>query len=331
MGRVMVTGSLGFIGSHLVERLVERGSSTIVFDDGSNGRTSNISSFADSPCPTILKGDIRHAEEVERMMEGVDTAVHLVATVSVIRSVEDPWSVTENSVIGTLNVQNACVKRGVKRAIFASSAAVYSAASRPPLRKEDSTNPVSPYAASRLAGEAYCHAFASSYGLEAIIVRFFNVYGRRRSPGPCSGVMVKFAESIKKKLPITVFLDGEQTRDFVHVNDVVDALFACSNNAAACNQTFNMGTGFPTRVNELAEVFARVRGVGPARIVHAEPRKSEVVHSCADITKAKSTFGYKPKVKLEEGVRQYVSCVYLSMRRLLCIQLKHCTSFKMVS
>jgi UDP-glucose 4-epimerase len=303
--RVVVTGGLGFIGSHIVEKLVMGDNDVVVLDDKSNGDVANIGSRPDSPNLNLVVGDVRSRNKLRRALVDADVVIHLAAVVSVLRSLEDPALTTEVNVGGTLNVLSACIESGVRRMVFASSAAVYGGM-EPPLEEDRAPIALSPYAASKIAGEAYCRAFSESQGLETVILRFFNVYGPR-STGPYAGVMVKFAQAIIQGRPLVIFGDGEQTRDFVHVNDVADAAILAMNKNGARGEVFNIGTGISTSVNGLAKIFLSASDSEEIDISHVEPRQSEVRHSRADIRKAVEQLGYKPGVKLESGVEEYLS------------------------
>jgi UDP-glucose 4-epimerase len=302
--RLAVTGGLGFIGSHLVERLANQGKVSVL-DNRSSGTLENIANFRESPNLTVLDCDIRNAADVELALRGVDSVVHLAAVVSVAKSIEYPGLAAEVNVNGTLNVLNACLKNKVRRLVFASTAAVYGGAKRP-AKEDDPLVALSPYAASKVAGEAFCRAYWESYGIETVILRFFNVYGPR-STGPYAGVMVKFAQAIKDRMPPVIFGDGEQTRDFVHVSDVVNAIVLAIGKKGISGETYNVGTGIGTTVNQLAHAFFNAAGVNEGKVSQHVPRKSEVRSSVADITKAKEGLGYSPKVDLAHGVEEYLT------------------------
>ncbi|MDA4127761.1 MAG: NAD-dependent epimerase/dehydratase family protein [Thaumarchaeota archaeon] len=303
--QTVVTGGLGFIGSHVVERLVHSGEDTVVLDDSSSGHEKNIASCLCSPKLEVVIGDIGNAEVVNEALEGAETVIHLAAIVSVPKSVEDPGFVNRVNVDGTLNVLKACVKNKVKRLLFASTAAVYGV-SRPPLKEDLVPIALSPYAASKIAGEAHCRAFSESYGLETVVLRLFNVYGPR-STGPYAGVMVKFAEAIKRGSPVVVFGDGKQTRDFVHVDDVVNAIVLAMRSDKAKGGIFNIGSGRSTTINHLAKLFLNPSGIDNESLLHKEPRKSEVRYSRAEISRARRILRYEPAVNLNSGVREYLS------------------------
>lgn len=301
---VVVTGGAGFIGSHLVDRLVVDGQSVTILDDLSNGELKNVAAHLTNRDVKLKESDFLDEEVLAEVLPGSDVVVHLAAIVNVLRSVADPVSSRRINTEGTIRLLEQCVKHGVKRFVFASSAAVYGS-TPPPLKEEFPPRPLSPYAASKAAGEAYCNSYFNSYGLETVILRFMNVYGPRRSGGPYSGVMTKFAEALYSGKPIIIYGDGNQTRDFVHVEDVVSSVVAAISNIAAIGETLNIGSGVPTSINSLAKLFISVSGK-EVPIEYGRPRKAEVRASFADISKAKAMLNYSPSISLSDGVKGYL-------------------------
>ena len=292
------------MGSHLVEECVGRGHETIVLDDKLDGKLENIAGCLHSPLLKVLDGDVRDSVNITKASRDADCVVHLAAMVNVKMSIENPQLTTEVNVIGTLNVLRACVENKVRRVIYASTASVYPS-SRRPQREDCVLESRTPYAASKIAGEALCKSFASAFRLETIIFRFFNVYGICRS-NPNPSVIVRFGESIKKGESLLIFGDGHQTRDFVHVSDVADAVELAIENESS-DETFNVGTGKQTSINQLASIFARVNGDSTPRVIHEKTREYEIRHSCADITKARRLLGYQPRTDLKTGIEEYLS------------------------
>ena len=303
--KAVVTGGLGFIGSHLVEKLLGRGDEVTVLDDLSSGRKENLSACEGSSRLKVVERDVRKPEGLAEMVSGADAVVHLAAVVSVERSISDPALVFDVNVGGTVNVLRACKEGRVGRVVFASSAAVYGRGA-PPLKESSPLVPLSPYAASKVSGEAYCGAFARSYGLGAAVLRFFNVYGPRSAPGPYAGVTNAFARALIDGSPLVVYGDGEQTRDLVHVGDAVDAVLLALSDKAVPGEAFNVGTGEGTTINGLAALFRRLGG-GGAKVVHVEARSGEVRESVADIGRAREVLGFTPKISLERGVSDYLA------------------------
>ena len=299
---MVVTGGAGFIGSHFVDRLVADGHQVDILDDMSNGNTTNIASHLRNNQVRLVQADFADSEALAMLLPATDIVVHLAALVSVARSVAEPELARRVNTEGTIKLLDKCARYGVKKFVFASSAAVYGESS-PPLREDMPCRPLSPYAASKAEGEAHCKAYAKSYGTETVILRFMNVYGPRSGGGPYSGVMTRFAEAINTGKELVICGDGEQTRDFVHVADVVSSMVAAMTNPRAVGETFNIGSGFPTSINLLASLFiAASRREVP--IKHSPPREGDIRSSYADITKARRVLGYSPKVGLSKGVNE---------------------------
>ncbi|HIQ02466.1 MAG TPA: SDR family NAD(P)-dependent oxidoreductase, partial [Anaerolineales bacterium] len=250
----LVTGGAGFIGSHLVEALVARGERARVLDDFSTGRWENLAAVTGQV--EVIEGDVRDRAAAARAVDGVEVVIHLAAIPSVQASVEDPQRVMAVNCTGTLNLLEAARAAGVRRFVFASSAAVYGDQTDLPLREDLPPDPLSPYAASKAAGEALCRAYFASYGLPTVVLRFFNVYGPRQDPrSPYSGVISIFVERMRQGLPPVIYGDGEQTRDFVYVGDVVEAVVRAAEREEAVGEVFNIAGGRQTSVLELVKVL----------------------------------------------------------------------------
>lgn len=303
--KLLVTGGAGFIGSHFVESAILKGYDVSVFDNLSSGRLENLSLCEANEHFRFVKGDIRHVNDVSDAVRSVDSVVHLAALVSVPESLERPRLTALTNSLGTLNLLDACVKRGVRRFVFASSCAVYGDPLHLPVSEDHPTVPLSLYAASKLAGEAYCDAFRASFGLETVCLRFFNVYGPRQREGPYAGVIVKFVERLLLEEAPTIFGDGSQTRDFVYVADVVDAVLSALDSESAVGEKINVGSGREVTVNELAEILAKIAG-GMRKPVYENRREGEIFRSLADITKAQRLLSYSPKISLREGLARLV-------------------------
>ena len=233
-------------------------------------------------------------------LSGTDIVVHLAALTSVPYSVLHPDEVGKVNVTGTLALLTACAKASVKRLVFASSAAVYGN-HKPPLSERLLPDPLSPYAASKASVECFIKAFHSSYGLESVILRFMNVYGPR-SLGSNEGVVPQFLRAIKRNEPLVIFGDGNQTRDFVHVSDVVDSIISATSVDASNCDIFNVGTGRPSTINGLVGLLQEMLGANRLEVKHEDQRRGDVRHSYADIRKAARSLGFKPKVKLRDGI-----------------------------
>lgn len=294
--RVLVTGGAGFIGSHLVRALVRAGHSVRVLDNLSTGSLDNLKDVLESV--ELVVGDVRNWEVVERSIKDVEVVVHLAALIDVAESVEKPDSYFDVNVFGTYNVVKAC--RRVSSVIFTSTCAVYGEPIRVPIDEEHPLAPKSPYAATKVAGEAFVHAFAELYGYRPIILRLFNVYGPKQSKA-YAGVIVEFLRRVSRGEPPVIFGDGEQTRDFIHVADVVEAVVKAMENEEV-RGTFNIGSGEAVTINYLANLVLRLAGREYLKPIYAPPRPGDVRRSVADIRRAGEALGFKPKVRLEEGI-----------------------------
>jgi len=305
--KVLVTGGAGFIGSHLVDKLMLDGHEVVVLDDLSSGSLKNIEHHLDEPGFRFVKGDIRYARTVEKALEGVDAVIHEAAIASVPLSIKDPALTDEVNIFGTLNLLEVSLRAKVKRFVYASSCAVYGAASELPISEDVPLKPLSPYASSKLAAEERCKVFHENYGLETIRLRYFNVYGPRQAASEYAGVMLKFLERIRRDQPPVIFGDGEQTRDFVYIGDVVEATLLALDREGAAGEVFNIGTGEATTIKKLCEIFLKLTGKTHLKPIYMDAKPGDIRHSQADITKAMKLLGYKPKVSLEQGVRGFMN------------------------
>ncbi len=301
---VVITGGCGFIGSNLAHELVDADEVTVI-DDLSTGRSENNEDLLDNTNYRFVEGSITDLNLLKQVFDGVDYVFHQAAIPSVPRSIKDPAKTNEVNISGTLNVLIAAEQEGVKKVVYASSSSVYG--ETPALPKEEGMmpDPLSPYAVSKLAGEYYCKVFTEIYGLKTASLRYFNVYGPKQDPtSEYAAVVPKFITRVLSGKPPVICGDGEQTRDFIFVKDVVSANIL----AAGSSKTgvFNIGSGTWVCVNELAatiiEAFAT--GIDPG-IVHAEPREGDVRYSLADISRARS-IGYKPSYALEDGLKETI-------------------------
>jgi len=304
--RVLVTGGAGFIGSHVVDKLVALGCKVLVLDNLSTGVLENLQHHVKNGKVDFFKGDVGNEKLVNRLVKRADAVVHLAAITSVQFSVSHPLLTNKVNVEGTLNLLKACLDGDVQRFLFVSSCAVYGEPCYFPVDEKHPTRPLSPYAASKVAAEYYCRAFMHSYGLETVVLRPFNVYGpRQRKEDLYSGVITRFAENLFYGKPLVVYGDGSQTRDFVHVHDVAEAVWLALNVKAVEGQVFNVGSGRPVEINKLAKMLVEFVGAC-VEIMYEEPRVGDLKHSHADVTKAKRILGYKPKISLETGLRSFL-------------------------
>jgi UDP-glucose 4-epimerase len=304
--KVLITGGAGFIGSHLVDYCLKIGYEIVVLDNLFAGKIENIKQHLNHNKFHLIKGDIRNQKDVEKALKDVDAVCHLAAIVNIPLSIENPLLANEVNVQGTLKLLKASVKHCVKRFVYASTCAVYGEAKYLPINEEHPINPLSPYGASKLAAEHYCKVFHQIYGLQTICLRFFNVYGPRQPSGPYGGVITTFLESIKKKEPIVIFGDGNQTRDFLYAADAVQAYALALDCKGCAGETFNIGTGTKTSINELAQILIECMDKPHAKVVHVGERKGDIKESYADISKAEKKLGFKPKFSVKEGLRELV-------------------------
>jgi len=300
--KIVVTGGAGFIGSHIVDGILKEGYEVVVIDDLSQGRLENISGHLNDKNFKFIKADIRDPTKVEATVKDADAIFHEAAVVSVIRSFEDPAYTNDVNVSGTLNLLKASLNSNVKKFIYSSSCAVYGDAEAPHQSEENQTFPKSPYAASKVSAENHCKTYSRLYGLEAIILRYFNAYGPRQSYGPYSGVITKFIDRLMIGEPPVIHGDGEQTRDFVNARDVVDANMLALERTGVPSDPINIGTGKATSIKDLANLLIDITGRKHLKPVFDQPRTGDIRHSCADISRARRVFGYEPKVPLREGL-----------------------------
>jgi UDP-glucose 4-epimerase len=300
----LVTGGAGFIGSHLVEELARRGRPVRVLDDFSTGLRSNV---AHLPSVEVIEGSLTDPTTVARAVQGVGVIYHLGALASVARSVENPPVTHAACATGTLNVLDAARKSGVRRVVYAASSSAYGGHSAPGGQKEDLPMVAkSPYAAAKLAGELYMQAFAHTYGLETVRLRFFNIFGpRQRSDSPYSGVIALFTAAMASGRAPTIHGDGLQSRDFTFVANAVQALTRAADAQGASGNVYNVGTGCSVTVLELVAALNALLGTDLAP-TFAPPRAGDVKFSQADISRTRADLGYEPTVSFEDGLRQTV-------------------------
>ncbi len=305
--RILVTGGAGFIGSHLVDRLMRESYEVVVLDNFFSGNIENIKHHLESGMFCLVKGDVRNSDDVKETIRNVDAVIHLAAIVSVPLSIEKPLLVNDVNVRGTLNLLEASLKADVKRFIYASSCAVYGEADRLPINEDCPTNPISPYAVSKLAAENYCKVFHENYGLNTLCLRYFNVYGPRQARNSYSGVITQFINRLKQGKPPIIYGDGEQTRDFVHVKDIVEANMLALNCQHGFGEVINVGTGKSTTINELANLLMEFFGQAHLKPVYRPPREGDIRDSYADIGKAEKMLGYKSMIMMKEGIRMLLN------------------------
>jgi len=295
-----VTGGAGFIGSHLVHALVEYGLRVRVLDNLLSGNLDNLAGIAERI--EFVRGDVTNPEDCRRACEGMDYILHHAARVSVAESIERPRETHETNATGTLNLLTAAREAGCRRLVYAGSASAYGDAEEIPQHEDLVPRPLSPYAVAKHTGELYCLMFHALHGLETVVLRYFNIFGPRQDPSsPYSGVIAQFAVRALRGDALTIYGDGEQTRDFVAVENVVQANLAACTSPDAVGRVVNIGCGERVSVNELARAVVGLSG-GEVKVVHAAPRPGDIRHSVADIRRARALLGYRPQVTLKEGL-----------------------------
>src|SRR5712691_11099912 len=300
MPSYLVTGGAGFIGSHLAEELVRRGHPVRVADSLITGRRRNLDHI---PGVEFLEGDLSDMAVAGRAVAGMDYVLHQAAIPSVPRSVTDPITSNRANVDASLNVLVAARDAGVKRLVYAGSSSAYGNTPTLPKREDMPPSPLSPYALQKLVAEQYCQMFTSLYGFETVTIRYFNVFGPRQDPGsPYSGVISLFSTALLEGRQPIIYGDGEQTRDFTYVANVVDGVLRAVEAPKAAGEVINVATNGRVSLNELLRIMNRIVGTN-LQPIYKEPRQGDVRDSQADITKAKTLLGYTPIVPLEEGLR----------------------------
>jgi nucleoside-diphosphate-sugar epimerase len=297
----MVTGGAGFIGSNIVEGLVKRGDRVRVLDNLSTGYRENLAAFPDVE---LIVGDLRNAADVKRAVAGVHGVFHEAALRSVPRSVDDPLSTDAVNVAGTLGLLMACREAGVKRLVYASSSSVYGDDPTLPQRETQAPRPISPYAVSKLAAEHYCRVFARLYGVETVALRYFNVFGPRQNPeSKYSAVIPRFLDLSLQGEALEIHGDGEQSRDFSYIDNVVQANLLAMDTEGVSGEAMNVACGDRHSLLEIVDAIADFQGKRPT-VIHVAPRAGDVRHTQADIAKARKLMGYEPRVDFADGMRR---------------------------
>jgi nucleoside-diphosphate-sugar epimerase len=307
----LVAGGAGFIGSNIVEALLKRGDEVCILDDFSSGRRENLSATAEwsggTDRSTLIEGDMRDAKTCARAVAGTDFVVHLAAIPSVQRSVLKPLLTNDVNIGGTLQLLEAARQERVKRFVFASSSSLYGESETLPKVESMGPAPISPYGLQKLTGETYCRLYHRLYGLPTVALRYFNVFGPRQDPNSeYAAVIPRFIECAKADRPATVYGDGEQTRDFTFVENVIQAnLRATEADPSACGEAYNIACGERISLNDLLQRIGKLLGK-EVTAVHEEPRAGDIRHSLAGIEAARRGLRYEPVVDFNEGLRRTI-------------------------
>jgi nucleoside-diphosphate-sugar epimerase len=302
---VLVTGGAGFIGSNLADELIRQGARVTIIDNLSTGRRENLEEISGSF--EFIEGDINDDTAVQKAIDGVEVIFHEAALPSVPRSVEDPVETHRACVDGTFNLLVKAKENGVRRFIYAASSSAYGDQSILPKVETMQADPLSPYAAAKLTGELYCRAFNNVYGIETMALRYFNVFGPRQDPSSAySGVISRFIDSLMTDETPVIYGDGEQSRDFTYIANVVDANIRAAQASEGLGQTLNVANGDKVTLNRLLEVLKQIVGKEHVTAEHRPARKGDVRHSQADNKRAVEWLGYEELVGLEEGLRRTI-------------------------
>jgi len=301
-GIVLVTGGAGFIGSHIAQGMASRGARVRVIDDLSTGHRENLEEIGGDV--DFRQANLADGRSLASALEDVELVFHEAAIPSVPRSVKNPLETHVACVDATFALLNAARERGVRRVVYAASSSAYGDQPTLPKVEDMRPEPLSPYAAAKLVGEYYCQVFTRVYNLETVCLRYFNVFGPRQDPSSeYSGVVSRFISALLSDERPVIYGDGEQSRDFTYVSNVVDGNLRAAESPQAVGRVINVATGRQTTLNELLEVLKKITGRTDAEAEYREPRVGDVRHSLADITLARELLGYEPWVGLEEGLR----------------------------
>ncbi len=301
----LVTGAAGFIGSHITEALVAQGDRVKVLDNFATGKRENLAPFLDKI--ELIEGDLRNPEDVRKAVEGVEIIFHEGALPSVPKSVEDPIGSNESNITGTLNLLVAARDADVRRVVYAASSSAYG--DSPALPKEETMTPapLSPYATQKYVGELYCRNFYDLFGLETVALRYFNVFGPRQDPASqYAAVIPKFITALAAGKPPTIYGDGEQSRDFTYIENVVRANLLAARAEGVAGEMMNFACGERYTLNQILEMLQKIMKTD-IQPVFADPRPGDVKHSLADTRKSRELLGYTPHVSLEEGLKRTVA------------------------
>ncbi|MDE1862526.1 MAG: NAD-dependent epimerase/dehydratase family protein [Thaumarchaeota archaeon] len=306
ISKVLVTGGAGFIGSHIVDELVRRGVETYVIDNLSTGRLENLQHHRENDLLHVIIGDMRNVGDLLQDVSDIDVVFHEAAIASVFRSVKEPGVVHDVNVNATLDLMNYCVKKGIGRFVFASTGAVYGTLKDKPASEDLACRPISPYGASKLSIENYLGAYQSSYGLETVALRYLNVYGPRQTMNDYSGVITIFTNALLRREQPTVHGDGQQTRDFVHVKDIVQANMLAMESENAPGEVFNVATGHSITILAMLEQLKSLTGAVEIGHKFGPRREGDIRSGLASVEKIMNRLGFAPKVSTKEGLADVV-------------------------
>ncbi len=301
--KIFVTGGAGFIGKYLIEKL-QNDNELIIYENFSNSSEEDFLKLLNNKI-SLIKGDLTNYPLLKKSLQGVDLVIHLAAKINISESITHPENTHKINVEGSLNVLRSCVENNVKNFISASSAAIYGNPSEFPVSEKTVPNPVSPYGAEKLSLEFYAKAFANAYDMNCISLRFFNVYGKGQS-NEYAGVITKFTEKIQTNQSLTIFGNGENTRDFIHVEDLVEGIIkSISHIKEKKGNVYNLASGKSTSVKELAELMISI-SKKDLKLNFIDPRPGDLLYSLASIELAKKELGFEPKISLEDGLSVFM-------------------------
>lgn len=304
--RALVTGGCGFIGSHLVDELIQRGFEVFVIDNLSSGNLNNVKHQFANDSFHLIKGDVIMIKELLGDVKDIDIVFHEAAISSVTKSVTHPSSVFDSNVISSLNLLEYCRNSGIQKIVFASSSAVYGDSSAQALSEDNLCSPISPYGASKIATEYFLQSYWKTYGLKTVSLRYFNVYGNRQNYSEYSGVITIFINRLLKEDPLLIYGDGKQVRDFVNIKDVVKANLLAMDSENAVGESINVGTGTQTTILELGKHIQTIVGGKSKSFIFRAMRQGDIQRSVASTIKARLLLGFIPSISLNKGLEDYI-------------------------
>jgi len=307
--KILVTGAAGFIGSNLVDTLLQFKGTVIGIDNLFNGKLNNLAQASKDPSFTFYKVDIRDFNFLLKICKEIDIVYHMAAFTSVPDSVSMPRSCNDINITGTFNILECGRIYNIKAIIFASSGAVYGDTITLPMKEDMPTNPISPYGVTKLTGEKYLYQYSKNYGMNTIALRYQNVYGPRQDMSPYSGVISKWLGNLQNHKNLLIYGDGEQIRDFVYIKDVINANLKAAESQKVEGEVFNIGSDTKITINELAQSIKELWGLKNIEIEYTKPRIGDIKKGYADITKARSLLNYEPKYDIHSGLMDYINWI----------------------